>query len=50
MKRFKKAMALLLSAVMMLAMSVTAFAAPAADGSLTVNAMAGGSLTGYLHL
>lgn len=46
MKRFKKAMALLLSAVMMLAMSVTAFAAPAADGSLTVNAMAGGSLTG----
>lgn len=46
MKKMKKLMALLLSVVMVLAMGVTAFAANATSGNLTVNVKSGGSLVG----
>ena len=48
MKRMKKIMALMLAAIMMMAMSVTAFAAEGATGirTLTVNANGGQDLTG----
>lgn len=48
MKKMKKIMALMLAAIMMMAMSVTAFAAEGATGTrtLTVNAKGGQDLTG----
>ena len=48
MKKMKKSMALMLAAIMMMAMSVTAFAAEGATGirTLTVNANGGQDLTG----
>ena len=48
MKRMKRIMALMLAAIMMMAMSVTAFAAEGAAGTctLTVNAKGGQDLKG----
>ena len=48
MKKMKKIMALMLAAIMMMAMSVTAFAAEGATGTLTltVNAKGGQDLNG----
>ncbi len=52
MKRMKKIMALMLAAIMMMAMSVTTFAAETTTGKLTVNVKSGQTLTGqtiYLY-
>lgn len=46
MKKLKRMLAVLLTAIMMLAMATTAFAANATSGNLTVNVKSGGSLVG----
>lgn len=46
MKKLKRMLAVLLTAIMTLAMATTAFAADATSGNLTVNVKSGGSLVG----
>ena len=46
MKKLKRMLAVLLTAIMTLAMATTAFAANATNGNLTVNVKSGGSLVG----